>query len=117
MKRAHKYHARATEYDGIRFDSKAEANRYKELQLLEKAGEIGYLKVHPTFELQPPFVDRTGKKQRAIIYEADFSYVDGATEQVVIEDIKGVETEAFKLKKKLFLYHHPELELRIVKCH
>lgn len=116
MRRTHKYHARATEYDGIRFDSKAEANRYKQLKLLEKAGEIFNLQVHPRFELLRSFVDFSGQKRRGIVYEADFSYNETGNPLPVVEDVKGVETEAFRLKKKLFLYHHPTTELRIVKC-
>lgn len=42
----HKYHAKPTTVDGIRFASKAEARRYSELRLLEKAGEIKNLEAH-----------------------------------------------------------------------
>ena len=45
MARRHKYSARPTEVDGIRFDSKAEARRYTELRTLEKAGEISHLEL------------------------------------------------------------------------
>lgn len=92
-----------------------EADRFKELALLESAGEIADLKIHPTFELQPAFTDRQGKKHRAIIYEADFSYIDKRTGQTCLEDVKGMETQAFRLKYKMFLYHYRHLDLRIVK--
>jgi hypothetical protein len=58
-----------------------------------------------------------GKKMlltKSIVYRADFriTYADGHQE---IEDIKGMETALFKLKRKLFEYKYPELTLKIVK--
>lgn len=116
MRKAHKYNARATELNGYKFDSISEANRFKELALLESAGKIRGLQIHPCFELQPAFTDRTGRKQRAVRYEADFMYFDIEAGQTVVEDVKGMETQAWLIKRKLFLYHYPELELKVVKC-
>lgn len=110
-----KYNARLTTFNGIRFDSFSEATRYKDLFVAQKAGHISDLTVHPPFELQPAFTDHNGKRRRAIVYEADFSYVDKATGKRVIEDVKGLETPVFKLKYKLFLYRYPGLDLRIIK--
>lgn len=110
-----KYNARRTTRNGYTFDSLAEADYYQKLAMAEKAGQISDLAVHPTFELQPAFTDRNGKKQRAIIYEADFSYIDKATGKRVIADYKGVSTRLFLLKYKMFLFRYPELDLRIVK--
>ena len=111
-KRRHKYNAQPTEIDGIRFDSKREAKRYQELQMLAAAGEIHALQLQPRFELQPSF-KRNGKTVRAIHYVADFQYVENG--RVIVEDTKGMETAVFKLKKKLFLFTYPDVELRIVK--
>lgn len=111
----HKYNAQPTTYQGQKFDSKSEANRFKELSLLESIGQISGLIIHPAFELQPAFTDRNGKKHRAIVYEADFSYLDKATQQLVIEDVKGMENRLWLLKKKMFLYRYRDLELRVVK--
>ena len=108
----HKYNAKKTEMDGITFDSKAEAHRYRDLTLLQKAGQISGLELQPAFELQEAFTDATGHRQRAIKYLADFKYTEAG--QQVIEDVKGMEPPVFKLKKKLFLYRYPEYELRIV---
>lgn len=110
-----KYNAKRTQRNGYTFDSLAEADYYQKLAMAEKAGQIADLAVHPTFELQPAFTDHNGKKQRAIVYEADFSYVDKATGKRVISDFKGFETAVFKLKYKLFLYRYPGLDLRIIK--
>ncbi len=106
-----KYHNRKTTVNGVTFDSAAEARRYGELRLLERAGVIEGLKLQPKYELQPKF--KRGKRTiRAITYAADFAYTeDGKT---VAEDVKGVKTEAFKLKAKLFEFRYPEIELRVV---
>ncbi len=97
-----KYGNRKTVVDGIKFDSKAEAERYKELKLLEKAGLIKNLILQPEFLLLDKF-KYNGKTERAIKYIADFKYFDVARGVYVVEDVKGVETEVFKIKRKLFL--------------
>ena len=112
----HKYNAKPTVYAGINFDSKAESIRYTQLLLLVRAGVISALQTHPTFELQKAFIEvSSGKKQRAINYEADFSHIEKGNPLLVVEDVKGVETEAFKIKRKMFLYHYPQYELRVIK--
>lgn len=102
----HKYNARKTVVDGITFDSKAEAARYCELKLLERQGIIEDLRLQPRFRLQDGFTASDGKKIRPLDYVADFSYTDGAKK--VVEDVKGVKTDAYKIKKKLFLKKYPE---------
>lgn len=99
--------------DGECFDSKAELRRYHELKLLLAGGKISNLKVHPVFEIIPAF-KRDGKTIRATHYEGDFLYLEGI--QWVVEDVKGVETAAFKIKRKLFLCRYPDHELRIIKA-
>lgn len=114
--RRHKYNARATVYNGIKFDSLAEAAHYQKLAVAQKTGQIAELQVHPVFELQPAFTGSDGKKHRAIKYEADFSYFDKKTGRYTIEDVKGVMTEAFKIKHKLFLYQYQRAyDFRIIK--
>lgn len=110
-----KYRNKKTEYAGIRFDSKREAERYAELKLLEKAGEISHLELQPIIVLQEKF-KYNGKTVRAITYRADFAYYDHAIEKAVIEDVKGMETDVFKLKKKLFLKKYGDAyEFRITR--
>ncbi len=111
-KRKGKYNATSAMVAGQRFDSQAEARRYIELQLLERAGAISGLQVHPRIELQAAFTDRDGKRWPPIIYEADFSYIEG--EEKIIEDVKGYETAVFRLKRKLFLKCYPALVLRVI---
>ena len=98
--------------DGHTFDSKMESQRYIQLKLLLKAGEIRHLLLQPQFELQPGFTTKQGKRIRPLSYVADFQYVEGKT--VVVEDVKGFQTEAFKLKAKLFQYRYPQYEFRLI---
>lgn len=105
-----KYHNRKTIVDGITFDSKAEAERYQELVLLQKSGVISNLQLQPTFELIPTF-KKNGKTYRKTVYKADFSYFDHDVERTIIEDVKGVKTPVYKLKKKLFEYLYKDYEI------
>ncbi len=108
-----KYRNEKVKIDGVAFDSKAEAKRYNELQLMIRAGKIADLKLQPTYELQPAFRDKHGKHQRAITYRADFAYMESGS--VVVEDVKGMETEVFKIKAKLLRYRYPDIDFRLVK--
>lgn len=110
-----KYHVSAPAartVDGILFASKMEATRYIQLKLLEKAGEIKELILQPKFLLLPAF-ERNGEHFLAINYVADFSYYDCTTKKRVAEEIKGFETDTWKIKKKLFHYRH-NMELRVL---
>ena len=109
-----KYKAKKTEVDGIIFDSKKEAKRYQELKLLEKSGKIKNLELQPQFLIQEGFRDLAGIKRRAINYRADFRYTDEEGRDIV-EEVKGFETEAWKLKQKLFLFRYPNLYLNVIK--
>lgn len=105
-----KYHNKKTTVDGIKFDSKAEAERYIDLKTLEHWGTIKDLRLQPTYELQPSY-KKNGKTVRKIVYKADFEYFDCRTGKVIVEDVKGVKTAVYKLKKKIFEYRYPELEI------
>ena len=110
-----KYSARPTTVDGIRFASKRESRRYRELCLLQAAGQIRHLRCHPRYEIIPAF-ERNGVKHRAAHYTADFEYRDLATGEFVAEDVKGgsaTKTEAFRLRAKLFVWRHPDYVLRV----
>lgn len=109
-----KYGAQKVEVDGIKFDSKKEAKRYRELKFMEKAGEISALKLQVPFLLIPAAFEsyeRYGKKgQRlkdgsrrifsAVNYVADFVYLDREGKRIV-EDVKGFKTKEYIIKKKL----------------
>ena len=85
-----KYHNRKVEIDGIKFDSKKEADYYSELKLRLKAGEIKGFCRQAEFILAPN-----------LRYKADFIVFnnDGTAE---IIDVKGFKTQVYKDKKKVF---------------
>jgi hypothetical protein len=103
-----KYGSKKIIIDGITFDSKKEAKRYEELKLLEKARKIDSFELQKSFLLQEGFVEKKpnsigSKFIRPITYICDFFYYDKDKGWFVVEDVKGIKTEAYKLKKKLFL--------------
>jgi len=87
-----KYKAIKTEVDGIMFASKKEAMRYKELKFLRGEYRISDLTLQPKFP-----VEICGKK--ICTYVADFLYYENG--EKIIEDVKGVKTPVYRLKKKL----------------
>lgn len=96
-----KYGARKVRLDdGQVFDSKKEYRRWCELVLLEKAGEISQLRRQVVFELIPK---QDG--ERACKYVADFVYCD-QTGKTVVEDCKGLRTDAYRIKRKLFQWRY-----------
>jgi hypothetical protein len=105
MMSRHKYGAKRTVVDGITFDSQAEARRYRELVLLQMAGEISDLECQPEFEIVPAFTRADGKRIRKAVYRADFRYTT-ADGQTVIEDVKGKDTATSRLKRKLTEYKY-----------
>lgn len=97
--RTNKYHAKKTVVDGMTFDSKREADRYLVLKNIEEDGDIEDLRRQVRYELVPAF-DVDGRHYRPVFYVADFVYVeDGKT---VVEDVKGMRTDVYRLKSKLF---------------
>lgn len=109
-----KYGAKKVYYNGERFDSKKELNRYKELLMIQKAGRIFGLERQVKFELTPTvrgperIGPRGGQKPGKVIldaasYVADFTYYRSDTGEFVVEDCKGFKTPDYILKKK-FLY-------------
>lgn len=102
--RRSKFNAVPTMVAGIKFASKAEANRYRELVLLEKAGEITHLLLQPACLLYVTPLGASRRDPTELIpvgtYRGDFQYLTKAG-QVVIEDVKGVRTPIYQLKKRI----------------
>ena len=94
-----KYKNVKTTIDGITFDSKKESARYAELKLLAKSGLIQNLCLQVPYVLIPK---QDG--ERAVKYIADFVYDENG--ETVVEDVKGVRTDVYRLKKKLMLKVH-----------
>lgn len=105
-----KHGAIKTVVDGIRFDSRLEARRYSELKRLEAAGEIECLVLQPKFEIVPAVV-LGGRRVPARKYIADFGYVECATGEVVVEDVKGRRLPMYMLKRHLMRHVH-DIEIR-----
>lgn len=102
---ATKYNSKSVELDGHVFDSKIEARYYQQLKWLESNKQILFFRLQPRYLLQDAFV-KDGRKFRKIEYVADFEihHLDGSIETI---DVKGMETEAFKIKRKLFENKYP----------
>jgi hypothetical protein len=92
MAQRSKYGAKKTVVDGITFDSMAEAARYGALRIVQAAGLIKDLR------LQVPYVIVVNGK-KICRYVADFVYIENGKE--VVEDVKGMKTPVYNLKKKL----------------
>lgn len=92
-----KYRAIRTEVDGIKFASKAEAKRYGVLKMMQMAGEITGLKLQPKFSI-------VVYGQKVCDYVADFQYVRHG--EAITEDVKGMKTPIYRLKKRLMLAVH-----------
>ena len=108
-----KFGAKKRTINGIEFDSKAEADYYLLLIAKEQAGEIESFQVQPRYLLQEKF-EKAGKTYRPIEYIADFEvhHKDGRVEVI---DIKGITTEVFAIKRKMFEHQYPQYHLSVLK--
>ena len=99
------------------FDSRHEYQRWCQLKLLQRAGEITFLMRQKKFLLIPSqyekyerISEKTGKRlkdgcrcvEKECSYVADFVYYRSNGE-LVVEDAKGVRTEGYIIKRKLML--------------
>lgn len=101
-KRRAKYKAVPTEVEGHRFASKREARRFQELRLLERAGQIVNLELHPRYPIEMTRLSN-GEVTTVGFYTADFAYFDVRAGTQVIEDVKceATKTTAYRLRKRL----------------
>ena len=99
-----KYNNQKPIFNGQKFDSIKELQRYKILLFAEKSGKIQDLDRQVKFLLIPTQKDEKGKAiEREVSYYADFVYTDTETGLLVVEDVKGVKTDAYIIKRKLML--------------
>ena len=118
----HKYGNKKIQFDGHVFDSKKEARRYRDLLLLQSAGEISDLETQFKFVLIPAQREFNAREiytkgpkkgcfkpgkllEKEVAYYADFVYND-KNGNWVVEDAKGVRTKEYIIKRKLMLYIH-----------
>lgn len=99
-----KYRNRKTVLDGVMYDSAKEARRGAELRLMERAGLIKDLCAQVKYTLIPA-QKRDGKiVERPVTYVADFVYTENG--ETVVEDVKGVRTKEYIIKRKLMLWEY-----------
>ena len=98
-----KYHSKKITVDGETFDSMKEYHRWCELKLLERAGKICDLRRQVKYQLIPSQKIYGKVVEKACAYVADFVYITPDTGEEVVEDTKGVRTEAYRIKRKLML--------------
>lgn len=101
-----KYNNRKVRCLGETFDSMLECERYKYLKALEQQKVISNLRRQVKYVLLPSQKDSKTRKtiEREITYLADFVYEKGS--QTIVEDVKGMKTDVYKIKRKLMLYFH-----------
>lgn len=108
--------------DGNLHDSRKEARRWQELNLLLRAGVIRDLRRQVKFVLIPRQIEtfeRYGAKgqrlkdgerviEKECSYVADFVYYNVETGKTVVEDTKSdpTRTKDYRIKKKLMLWVH-----------
>ena len=95
-----KYNNTKKTVDGITFDSILEARRYVVLKSRLEAGMISDLRLQPHYTIMDGYKDLSGTYIRPVQYIADFSYINADGKRIV-EDTKGVRTEAYVIKRKL----------------
>ena len=101
-----KYRSEKTEVDGVKFDSRAEASRWQQLELMEKAGVISSLQRQVPFELAPA-VMLDGRTKPPIRYFADATYMENGA--LIVEDTKSAITRKkpeYRIKKHLMRHIH-----------
>ncbi|MFJ8245200.1 DUF1064 domain-containing protein [Peribacillus asahii] len=103
---ANKYGNTKVIVDGHKFDSIAESKYYKQLKWSQEHKQILFFRLQPRYQLLGAF-EKDGISHRKVEYVADFEvhHLDGSIEVI---DVKGAETEVFKIKRKFFesIYPH-----------
>lgn len=93
-----KYNAKGLRIDGIWFASQAEGSRYLQLKDLVRDNKIRRLELQPVYQI-------TVKGVPICKYKADFRYealsLSGSVIGLIVEDVKGMVTDVYAIKKKL----------------
>ena len=100
-----RYGSKKVESHGHKFDSKKERDRYLELLMLLRTGDIEDLVLQPRFEIFKT-VRYRGETMAKRSYVADFQYYEVATGETVVEDVKSPPTrikDLYRLKRQMFL--------------
>lgn len=106
IRRFSKYNAKKVEVDGIKFDSKVEAEYYLHLKEMQEKKEIQGFERQIRITLQEGFyLEGIKGKIRAITYVVDF-VVTNQDGSITYIDVKGIETDVFQLKRKMFMHKY-----------
>jgi hypothetical protein len=93
-----KYNAQGEHINGHWFASGAEGKRYLQLIAMEEQGKIGRLELQPAYQIMV-------KGKHIANYRADFRYAvltdSGNISNIIVEDVKGMVTDVYTMKKKL----------------
>jgi hypothetical protein len=100
-KKRHKYNAKLIVFDGFKFRSKAEHERYIILKMMYSSGQTEWFSCQPTIHITCDFS-----------YRPDFMVVENG--EVHYEDVKGLETARFRQAKRLWAKYVP-IPLWIIK--
>ncbi|ACI55716.1 protein of unknown function DUF1064 [Rhizobium leguminosarum bv. trifolii WSM2304] len=94
-KRGNKFGAKRTVFDDITFDSKREAEVYRDLKVLERVGRISGFERQRKFEL-------IVNGEIIGTYRADFAFIDHDQDgRFRVVDVKGVITRDFRRVRKI----------------
>ena len=107
LSKGNKYGNVRTEYQGVKYHSKAEASYAATLDLLVKAGKVRDIRRQVHYRLPT-------KKDKKRVYIADFVFFDIEQNKERVIDVKGFETGMFKLKKDICEKEHG-IEIECVK--
>lgn len=106
-----RYKSKECYVNGIKFDSLMEAKYYVYLLDQKNSGLIKDFSMQVKFPLMDKYKNKfTGKTIRGIDYYADF-VVTKPDDSIEAVDVKGVETDVFKIKQKLFGSIYPDIRL------
>lgn len=92
-----KYNANGRHVDGHWFASDAEAQRYEQLKEMMDQGLIDRLELQPEYKISI-------KNKHITTYRGDFRYAvmeRGQIKNVILEDVKGMVTDVYVIKKKM----------------
>lgn len=118
MRKMNKFNARRVMVDRIWFDSQGEANHYKRLKLLQQAGKIKDLQVHPVFPLvingksvgrvKPDYVfwDVEQQRRRYQDFKSPVTQRLSGFRFKVFEALYNIEVEFIQRDNKVFIPFH-----------
>lgn len=104
--RRNKWNARKVRLDGYVFDSIVESERYQELKMMQRAGQIASLTVHPKWPIEISGI-------RVCFVELDFKYLDNNGDWRY-EDVKGKDTAMSRLKRRMVEAAH-EITVEVIR--